>query len=72
MNAIGTITRPEYESALRELGLKDEGMPISDTRAGERGEEYYFIYDTEKIRMDKHLRKGDGRDPKYVLVLFRV
>lgn len=50
-----------------ENGIKDRGVEfsksISETRAGEQGDEYYVRYKGDRVLLESHLKKGTSRDP---------
>ena len=51
------------------MGIEESGA-IADTAAGEQGETYYVQYHGTKVKMDRHLRKGTSRDPKYCMRIY--
>lgn len=67
---LGHRSQAEYEKALEEIGLKDEGKPISESRAGEQGDTYYFDFNGEKKFMEKHLRKSKSFNPTENLAIY--
>lgn len=66
---MGTITRQEFDEKCSELGIEETGA-IADTAAGEQGETYFVQYHGAKVKMDRHLRKGSSRDPKYCMRIY--
>lgn len=66
---MGTITRQEFDKKCSELGIEESGA-IADTVAGEQGETYFVQYHGAKVKMDRHLRKGSSRDPKYCMRIY--
>lgn len=66
---MGTITRQEFDKKCSELGIEESGA-IADTAAGEQGETYFVQYHGAKVKMDRHLRKGSSRDPKYCMRIY--
>lgn len=66
---LGVGDKAVYDAKLKELYLKDE-QAISKVSAGEQGEEYYIKYNGQKKKFDKHLSKGDGRDPRKCLRIY--
>lgn len=66
---MGTITRQEFDMKCSGLGI-EETAAIADTAAGEQGETYFVQYHGEKVKMDRHLRKGTSRDPKFCMRIY--
>ena len=66
---MGTVTRKEFDMKCSELGIEETGA-IADTAAGEQGETYFVQYHGGKIKMDRHLRKGTSRDPKFCMRIY--
>lgn len=65
----GVITREQFESECRELGVEETGA-ITDISAGEFGEQYYINYHNAKMKLERHLRKGSSREAKYCLRIY--
>ena len=59
----------EYNNKREYLNLED-APSISDISAGEQGEEYYINYNGQRKKLDRHLRKGTGRDPRECLRIY--
>lgn len=58
-----------YDNTLKQLGVED--LPaISDSSAGQQGDEYYPIYNGKKHKLDRHLTKGNSRDPRECLRIY--
>ena len=60
------------DEKLKELGL-ELSLSISDSRAGEQGDEYKVVYPlgSEKKRLlEHHLRKGSDRDERFCLRIY--
>ena len=58
-----------FKEACRSLGL-EETESISRTRAGEEGENYFVDYHGNRVVLDRHLKKGNTRDPRYCFRLY--
>lgn len=58
-----------YNRALRELGLEDE-RSISESRLGEQGDDYVVQYNGGKRELERHLRKGNSREPRHCFRLY--
>jgi hypothetical protein len=65
----GDVRRQKYEAELSAIGLSEEGS-ITRTRLGEQGEEYLVQYNGKKRELDRHLRKGNARDPRHCFRLY--
>lgn len=66
---LGIGSKEAYDEKLKKLYLRDE-LAISDSSAGEQGDEYYLMYNGQRKKFDKHLTKGDGRDPRSCLRIY--
>ena len=58
-----------YSHALRDLGLEDE-RSISESRLDEQGDDYVIQYNGEKRELERHLRKGNSREPRHCFRLY--
>lgn len=65
----GDDLRRAYESALTRLGLTDEGS-ITANRLGEHGDEYIVQFAGRKHELDRHLKKGNSREPRHCFRLY--
>lgn len=66
----GDITRVDFDKKCAELGVEESGA-ISDNRAGELGDTYFLDYRNSKIKLDRHIVKGNAtRDPKAILRIY--
>lgn len=66
---MGIGSKEVYDAKCKSLYLEDE-LAISDMSAGEQGDEYYITYNGKRKKFDKHLIKGDGRDPRKCLRIY--
>lgn len=66
---IGTISRSEFDKQCEELGVEETGA-IADIAAGELGDTYFVSYHGTKVKLDRHLRRGTSRDPKYCMRIY--
>ena len=62
------LTR-QYEEGLRRLGLEDSGS-ITRTRSGEQGDEYFILHNGRRRELDRHLKKGNAREPRHCFRLY--
>lgn len=63
--------RNKYFKRLEGLGLEDCGIPISETRRGERENVYSFEYEGQTYPMEHHIGRGGGNfDPRHCLRIY--
>jgi hypothetical protein len=48
----------------------EEGPTGSEDRANEQGDEYFVRYGGSRIFLDRHLKKGNSKDPRYSFRLY--
>lgn len=65
----GAIERQDFENKCRQIGVEYSGS-ITDTRAGEEKDTYYFMHRGKRRKMDYHLKKGNSRDPRYCMRIY--
>lgn len=58
-----------FETEIAQWGL-DFSKSISETRAGEQGEEYFATYRNKRRFLEWHLKKGTSRDPRRDLRIY--
>lgn len=63
------IERSAYESFIKSCGVEDTPA-ISDISAGEQGDEYYPIYNGKRHKLERHITKGNSRDPRECLRIY--
>lgn len=63
------VNQSDYESILTEFGVEDTPA-ISDISAGEQGDEYYPMYNGKKHKLERHITKGQSRDPRECLRIY--
>lgn len=66
---MGNASREEFDRKCVELGI-EETSSIADTAAGELGETYFINYYGKRKKLDRHLRKGTSRDPRYCMRIY--
>lgn len=59
----------EFKRQCALLSLEEESTG-SETRAGEQGDEYYVGYAGRRCYLDRHLKKGSSREPRYCFRLY--
>lgn len=65
----GGDLRDAYESALERLRLREEAS-FAGTRWGEEHDEYRVVFNGRKTMLDRHLKKGTSRDPRYCFRIY--
>ena len=61
--------RSAFKSRCQELGIEEQ-QTFSGNRAGEEGDSYYVRINQRPILLDRHLKKGTSRDPRYCFRLY--
>lgn len=59
----------KYENACKALGISEEPT-FSGDRAGEEGDTYFVKYAGRRVELDRHLKKGNSREPRYCFRLY--
>ena len=65
----GVITREKFDEECRKLGVEETGA-MTDVSAGEFGEKYYVNYHDTKMKLERHLKKGNSREAKYCMRIY--
>jgi hypothetical protein len=65
----GSTSRMDFFGKCQELGVQ-ESASVSDICAGEEGETYNLNYGGKKRKLDRHLKKGSSRDPRYCMRIY--
>jgi hypothetical protein len=65
----GQDRRAAYEAAARNFSLKEEAS-FTGPRWGEEGDEYWVSFNGKKSMLDRHLKKGDSREPRHCFRLY--
>jgi len=65
----GLDKKRSYEEACQALGL-EEAPTFSGPRAGEEGEIYFIRYAGRRVELDRHLKKGNSREPRHCFRLY--
>lgn len=66
---MGSTTKEYFNERCISLGI-EETASIADIAAGELGETYFITYHGKKRKLDRHLRKGNSRDPRYCMRIY--
>ena len=59
----------EFEQECRTLG-SEETRSVSKISAGQHGDAYFVQYAGKKSFLDRHLKKGTSKDPRYCLRIY--
>ena len=66
---MGLVTREEFNEQCQILGIEEEGA-ITDVAEGSLGDTYVVSYHGAKVKLDRHLRKGKTKDPRYCMRIY--
>lgn len=65
----GPDRKKAFDAAATEIGLKEEPT-FSGDRWGEQGETYRVVFNGRPHLLDRHLKAGDSRDPRFCFRLY--
>ena len=67
----GIVDHDHFIAACKAVdpSLSESGA-ITDASAGMQGDEYFVQYQGQKRKLERHLTKGNSRDPKYCLRIY--
>ena len=65
----GEDLKKAFQDRCRTLGIKVSAT-ITDNRAGEQGNIYYVKWGPQQRMLDRHLKKGNSRDPRHCFRLY--
>src|SRR5690606_819733 len=65
----GDVLMKRYNEELKSLGL-EETKTMAKNRAGEEGDTYKIKYGGKLCLLDKHLKAGNSREPRYCFRLY--
>jgi hypothetical protein len=65
----GLDRKGAYEAECQKLGVEEQPT-FSGPRAGEEGETYFVRYAGQRVELDRHLKKGNSRDPRRCFRLY--
>jgi hypothetical protein len=65
----GLERKRAYGKACHDLGL-EEVPTFAGPRAGEEGDTYFVRYAGRRIELDRHLKKGNSREPRWCFRLY--
>ena len=65
----GELDPNTFDTKCKSLGF-EETKSLSKTSAGKQGDEYFVTYSGSRRFLDRHLKKGTSKDPKYCLRIY--
>jgi len=65
----GKELKERYDRRCHELGIKEHAS-FAGKRAGEQGDTYFIKMGQKRIELDRHLKRGKGRDPRNCFRLY--
>lgn len=65
----GLDRKRAYDNACRDLGV-EEALTFAGPRAGEEGDTYFVRYAGRRMELDRHLKKGNSREPRRCFRLY--
>lgn len=65
----GAELRQAFDQRCQELGIEEQ-QSFSGNRAGEQGDTYFVRLGHRRVELDRHLKKGNSREPRYCFRLY--
>jgi len=65
----GTEREQAFQRRCGELGIEDHPC-FAGNRAGEQGDAYFIRIGQNRVQLDRHLKKGAGREPRHCFRLY--
>lgn len=65
----GPERRKAFEQRCQELGIEEQPS-FAGSRAGEQGDTYFIRMGQRRVELDRHLKKGNSREPRYCFRLY--
>jgi hypothetical protein len=65
----GLERRHAFEQACAALGITEEPT-FSGPRSGEEGDTYFVRFSGLRVELDRHLKKGNSREPRFCLRIY--
>jgi hypothetical protein len=65
----GAELRQAFDQRCQELGIEEQ-QSFSGNRAGEQGDTYFIRMGHRRVELDRHLKKGNSREPRYCFRLY--
>lgn len=65
----GAELKQAFDQRCQELGMEEQ-QSFSGNRAGEQGDTYFIRMGHRRVELDRHLKKGNSREPRYCFRLY--
>jgi hypothetical protein len=65
----GLDLKDAFEQRCAELGLEEQPT-FAGARSGEEGDTYFIKLGGRRLELDRHLKKGNSREPRYCFRLY--
>ena len=65
----GAELRQAFDQRCQELGMEEQ-QSFAGNRAGEQGDTYFIRMGHRRVELDRHLKKGNSREPRYCFRLY--
>ncbi len=65
----GVELKQAFDKRCQELGIEEQ-QSFSGNRAGEQGDTYFIRMGHKRVELDRHLKKGNSREPRYCFRLY--
>ena len=65
----GSELKQAFDLRCQELGIEEQ-QSFSGNRAGEQGDTYFVRMGHRRVELDRHLKKGNSREPRYCFRLY--
>lgn len=69
MRTTGEVTQEEFRKKCESLRVEDEGA-VTEISAGELKDIYNVPYNGRKVKIERHLKKGNQRDPRNCMRIY--
>ena len=65
----GPELKQAFDQRCQELGIEEQPS-FAGNRAGEQGDTYFIRIGQRRVELDRHLKKGNSREPRYCFRLY--
>lgn len=65
----GEELKQAFDRRCQELGIEEQ-QSFAGNRAGEQGDTYFIRLGNRRVELDRHLKKGNSREPRYCFRLY--
>lgn len=67
----GADLRQAFDERCKELGVEEQ-QSFTASRSGEQGDAYFIRIGQRRVELDRHLKKGNSREPRFCFRLYFV